>query len=509
MVTLCDISEPEPLDAFTPGSLSYESKIQRMQEAVRCLLQGIGEDCQREGLVDTPKRVAKALMDLCQGYRVSSSSVIGSALFHETLVNERDGLVLVKDIDFASTSCETLLPFHGRCHVAYYPDQGTVLGLSKLARLTKLFAKRIQSQAGLTHQLQGALAKHLVPKGLAVVVEAKHLGFGRCDEKITIATSGLFQEETHLQELLCVLGIVPEEVDAGLGPGADALVVPAALELVQPPVTPDPSENDEDDDTDMSYSNKGMEAMEAAMQQLLLEAGVKVSDQVLMGSIRRYVSGLLATTSGYHQDPLQATESTPYNGAYEGLGREPCVPRDPPGSNCWDEVVRSGTPRHCRCGAYSEPVGLESDTCYEYPPACSALTAGACWHEHRVRFWSHCEHHMLPFYGVLWVVYLLPHGVSPLTSSQIDLVVSTYTHRLQIQERITHQVALAINRLASPLGVMVVCDAAHMCMVARGVENHAGSTLTSLPLGTFEKDSVMRMKVMQMVRRTREEFEVK
>ena len=125
-------------------------------------------------------------------------SVLGGAIFHEPVVSEGSGsMVIVRNIEFASTSEADLLPFYGRCHVAYVPSNGVVLGLSKLARVTKLFARQLQSQQRLTDQVLVALQQELAPKGAAIVVEARHLAHGpEADLFMTSASSGCFQDIT-------------------------------------------------------------------------------------------------------------------------------------------------------------------------------------------------------------------------------------------------------------------------------------------------------------------------
>lgn len=125
-------------------------------------------------------------------------SVLGGAVFHEPIVSEGSGsMVIVRDIEFASTSEADLLPFYGRCHVAYVPSNGVVLGLSKLARVTKLFARRLQSQQRLTSQILVGLQQELAPKGAAIVMEARHLAHGpEADFFMSSASSGCFQDNT-------------------------------------------------------------------------------------------------------------------------------------------------------------------------------------------------------------------------------------------------------------------------------------------------------------------------
>jgi GTP cyclohydrolase I len=134
------------------------------------LLKELGEDAQREGLAKTPDRVEKALRYLTSGYDQSVSDILNDALF----VEDYDEMVIVKDIDFASLCEHHLLPFVGKCHVAYMPKR-KILGLSKIPRLVDMFSKRLQVQERLTTQIANALNEALEPRGVAVVMEAIHL----------------------------------------------------------------------------------------------------------------------------------------------------------------------------------------------------------------------------------------------------------------------------------------------------------------------------------------------
>lgn len=141
-----------------------------MMQAVRTLLIGLGEDPDREGLLDTPKRVVKALKFLTQGYNQSLDELLNGAIFHEN-ANE---MVLVRDIDLFSSCEHHILPIIGRAHVAYIPN-GKVIGLSKVARICEMYARRLQVQERLTSQIADALQGLLKPQGVAVVVEATHM----------------------------------------------------------------------------------------------------------------------------------------------------------------------------------------------------------------------------------------------------------------------------------------------------------------------------------------------
>ena len=147
-----------------------EKDLDRIAQAYRELLQGVGEDLNREGLRRTPDRAARALEFLTQGYRQDLDEIINDAIFD----SEASEIILVKDIELYSMCEHHLLPFIGRAHVAYIPN-GKVIGLSKVARIVDVFARRLQIQENLTTQIAESLMGCLEPGGVAVVVEAKHL----------------------------------------------------------------------------------------------------------------------------------------------------------------------------------------------------------------------------------------------------------------------------------------------------------------------------------------------
>jgi GTP cyclohydrolase I len=146
------------------------AKLASMEESFLQLLQAIGEDPNREGLLRTPTRAARAFEFLTNGYRQSLDDVVNGAIFE----SDASEIILVKDIELYSMCEHHLLPFIGRAHVAYIPN-GKVIGLSKVARLVDVFARRLQIQENLTMQIADALMKTLHPAGVGVVVEAKHL----------------------------------------------------------------------------------------------------------------------------------------------------------------------------------------------------------------------------------------------------------------------------------------------------------------------------------------------
>ena len=167
----------------------------QMQDLIKRLLIELGEDPSREGLVRTPKRVDKALRFLTSGYQADIDEVLNGALF----TVDYSEMVIVRDIDFYSLCEHHLLPFFGKCHVAYIPNK-RVIGLSKIPRLVDVFARRLQVQERLTNQIAETLKEKIDPLGVAVVMEATHLCMSmRGVEKhrsfcITSAMLGAFRE---------------------------------------------------------------------------------------------------------------------------------------------------------------------------------------------------------------------------------------------------------------------------------------------------------------------------
>lgn len=167
---------------FTITELSLQEKF---QDCIKTILTLLGENPNREGLINTPKRVFKAFEYLTSGYKKDVKDILNNALF-ESSNNE---MVLVRDIEFYSLCEHHLLPFFGRVHVAYIPDK-KVVGLSKIPRLVEIFARRLQIQEQLTEQIADALMQNVGAKGVGVVIEARHLCVEmRGVEKVNCTTS--------------------------------------------------------------------------------------------------------------------------------------------------------------------------------------------------------------------------------------------------------------------------------------------------------------------------------
>jgi GTP cyclohydrolase IA len=185
---------------FMPNYEKQETYNQDALEAISeqygSIISRLGEDVDREGLLKTPMRVAKAMSFLTQGYDQDAVAILNSAKFHESYSE----MVIVKDIELYSMCEHHMLPFFGKAHVAYLPN-GYITGLSKLARVVDTFARRLQVQERLTHQILDAVQEALNPLGVAVVIEAKHLcmmmrGVQKQNSSTTTsAFSGVFQKD--------------------------------------------------------------------------------------------------------------------------------------------------------------------------------------------------------------------------------------------------------------------------------------------------------------------------
>lgn len=184
-----------------------------MQEIIRQLLSELGENPSREGLLDTPKRVEKSFRFLTSGYQADVDTVLNGALFSV----DYNEMVIVKDIDFYSMCEHHLLPFFGKCHVAYIPN-GRVVGLSKIPRVVEIFSRRLQVQERLTNQIAATILEKVQPIGVGVVLEARHLCMSmRGVEKqnssaVTSAMLGTFRSDARTRSEFLELIRRPSQV---------------------------------------------------------------------------------------------------------------------------------------------------------------------------------------------------------------------------------------------------------------------------------------------------------
>lgn len=185
-----------------------EEQVQMMADAYRSILLNMGEDPDREGLLKTPMRAAKAMDFLTHGYRQNPKAILESALFHE----DYKQIVIVKDIEIYSLCEHHLLPFFGKAHIGYIPN-GTIVGLSKIPRVVECFARRLQLQERLTTEIKDCLQEVLNPIGVAVVIEAQHLcmsmrGIQKQNSVTTTSefTGAFLKNENTRQEFMHLIG---------------------------------------------------------------------------------------------------------------------------------------------------------------------------------------------------------------------------------------------------------------------------------------------------------------
>ena len=192
------MNESESKRAASGGGISAGASL---PEIVRELLVALGEDPARAGLQGTPERIAQTLEFLTSGYQMQVGDILNGALYQVSY----DEMVIVKDIELFSLCEHHLLPFFGKCHVAYIPDQ-RVIGLSKIPRLVDMFSRRLQIQERLTTQIAETLMEHIRPQGVGVVVEARHLCMmmrgveKQHSQAVTSAMLGVFREQEQTRE---------------------------------------------------------------------------------------------------------------------------------------------------------------------------------------------------------------------------------------------------------------------------------------------------------------------
>ena len=186
-----------------------EDNLSILEKLTKNLLDEIGEDSDREGLIKTPKRVAKSWKFLTQGYKIEVDNIINGAIFHE----KYDEMVTINNIDFYSICEHHLIPFFGKVHVAYIPN-GKVVGLSKIPRIVEMFARRLQLQERMTQQIANTLSEVLSPRGVAVVIEAQHMcmqmrGVEKQNSHATTSSmTGLFREDPRTRkEFLDIISV--------------------------------------------------------------------------------------------------------------------------------------------------------------------------------------------------------------------------------------------------------------------------------------------------------------
>ncbi|WVZ90862.1 hypothetical protein U9M48_037121 [Paspalum notatum var. saurae] len=451
----CACEEDDGLELLG-GEEAEAAAADAMEPAVHALLVGFGEDDRREGLRRTPKRVAKAFRDGTRGYRQKVKDIVQGALFPEVGVDRRTGSaggtggqVVVRDIELFSYCESCLLPFSIQCHVGYVPSGGRVVGLSKLSRVSDVFAKRLQNPQRLADEVCGALHASIQPAGVAVALQCWHIPLPANMECTTLqgwirashsSRSGGFEGEnsTFWNDFLALLKFrgIAMKVDNN-----SASIPWCPLRSLECPLS-------------NGHCKKGStNGMVSAVTSMLLSLGEDPLRKELLGTPQRYVQWLLKFKA------------------------------------CNQNVKLNG-------------FTLSNVSLYERPGVGTA-DHGAIRSELHLPFCAQCEHHLLPFYGVVHIGYFDNGSREGIDRSHFQSLVHFYGCKLQVQERMTRQIAEAVHSVLHS-GAMVVVEANHICMISRGVEKIRSNTATIAVLGQFFTNPCAKACFLQNVLDTAE-----
>ncbi|XP_024389467.1 GTP cyclohydrolase 1 [Physcomitrium patens] len=492
-------------DASTIASVDGDSScLPDMMSAVKVLLDGLGEDVSRDGLLKTPLRVAQAFQGATKGYRQAAKDVVGGALFMEPGTGGTNGsgggcggMVVVRNVELFALCEACLLPFRIRCHIAYVPVGERVVGLSKLPRVAEIFAKKLQNPRRFAYEVASSLTEALQPEplGVAVAVESWHLQWPGVKENgvaadlekyvgwvpsTAYAGTGQFEDKSGAlwEELVALLQLESCSADNRFALDAEAddpnlsgcpfalfdgmplqngnsALLPSScngcgeLEIVGNGLHKSSSTLCVEFDCDAP----ARPAMVAAVESLLRSVGEDPNRKELRLTSSRFVRWLLTSTQG----------------------------------------SRVGTPGNLDLTAGIQGLFCEAD---QVPNV--ELVEDVMSTEFNFPFCSQCEHHLLPFVGAVHVAYLPQRRGrgkrQQLDRNSVQRVVRGYSLRLQVQERLTREIAEAIGG-----SVMVMVEASHMCMLSRGVQQVASSTSTYASLGLFSSNSRLRTAFLQSV----------
>jgi len=583
-----------------------------VEECVRDLLSGLGEDVKREGLLDTPKRVAKAMTFAMKGYGKTARDALGTALFQEPTLSrpitmteknstgeeeesavesqkerhkkqegEDASVILVRDVPIFSTSSTSMMPFYGVLHVGYVPKDGYILGLSKVARVAEVFARRMQNPDGLAREIAEAVGEVACASGVGVILETTQLGPRKLDASASSARNvtrygvGCLNVSTGGEKFDRPLGMTndtedyeDEECCEGRWAEFEGLLGMGRAKI-QETLLPSGSSSQRSTSSSERERLKAppKKALEASVR-LLKAIGLKSANEASTSTS----SESLIVDSGDDDDDddeddddecvdddiamrdnnsaLADDISLSSYTSFEGRTQTPPSP-----SNLSTSLVANDRTRNdkknsknihkrmpssvVRCRSIDEPFSLarcafnyasmmsESvcgrDVSLEQTVRLNASMSssssptsafGRCFSststsdvtelkiERDLLLTTTCEHHLLPFHGVVHVAYWHSPGLE-LDRKLVQAIVSRQGSRLQVQERLTSDLADDFERVigshanADAAGVMICISAVHMCMASRGVEKTGSSTCTVATRGKFTSSAKARSKVWQ------------
>ncbi|XP_068665891.1 GTP cyclohydrolase 1-like [Aristolochia californica] len=465
-------AELETVSKIIPVELGLEETLETgiIEEAVKVLLQGLEEDVTREGLLKTPLRVAKALVEGTTGYRQKVKDIVQGALFPEAgldngtgLAGGAGGLVVVRDIDLFSYCECCLLPFKVQCHVGYVPSGQRVVGLSKLSRVADVFAKRLQDPQRLANEICVALHDNIKPTGVSVMLVCWHIKYPTLEETTRNPTH---PTKDPMQ------GWVPISVFSGSG----------------------------------VFKNETSDAWDDYLA-LLKFQGIKVERNATLeqfwcpsGSLEFPLSNGHFTNNLFNGGPLSKgpTSYPPMINAVvsilHSLGEDPSR----------KELVN--TPHRFVLWLMNfKRSNLETKVNGFNLMALGGICGNVSYNQKKVQtelnlpFWSQCEHHLLPFHGVVHICFFHSGETETVDRSFLQSIVHLYGCQLQVQERLTRQIAETISSIFHLLGVMVVVEASHICMISRGIEKVGSSTATIAVMGQFSADPKAKAAFLEAI----------
>lgn len=476
-----------------------------MIAAVKVLLQGLGEDVNRDGLKKTPLRVAKAFRDGTRGYCQTVKDIVGGALFPEAGIENvigcgggSGGLVVVRNIDLFSYCEACLLPFKVRFHVAYISSGQRVVGLSKLSRVAEAFAKRLQAPQRLAKEVSKTLYDSIRPLGIAVALECWHMQFHGMDGNAyevnsdnqemcgwnyfsVCAGSGLFEDESDdaWGEFIAVLSLGGVNIKRSCNTasaGQQGSWCPfQSIDDVRLP----PANGKTLDDSELRFNGHMVKKISGPNSQLNLnlQAKVGVSFSMMVAAVESIISAV-------GEDPRrEELQDTPRCFVWWLLNF--CLRKPGFQVNGFDWNIADSYR-----GGSSPLLDTVAST--------DAVSSGFLT-EIDVPFFSQCEHHLLPFFGVAHIGYFCIQEKQQLDRSKINAVVQFFSQKLQVQERLTKQIAETVASTCNTAGVMVVVEASHICMLSRGIEKIGSSTATIAALGRFVTDSAAKVAFFQKI----------
>jgi GTP cyclohydrolase I len=593
--------------------VSRERRMNLVEECVRDLLSGLGEDVKREGLLDTPKRVAKAMTFAMKGYGKTARDALGTALFQEPTLSrpitmteknstgeeeesavesqkerhkkqegEDASVILVRDVPIFSTSSTSMMPFYGVLHVGYVPKDGYILGLSKVARVAEVFARRMQNPDGLAREIAEAVGEVACASGVGVILETTQLGPRKLDASASSARNvtrygvGCLSVSTGGEKFDRPLGMTndtedyeDEECCEGRWAEFEGLLGMGRAKI-QETLLPSGSSSQRSTSSSERERLKAppKKALEASVR-LLKAIGLKSANEASTSTS----SESLIVDSGDDDDDdddeddddecvdddiamrdnnsaLADDISLSSYTSFEGRTQTPPSP-----SNLSTSLVANDRTRNdkknsknihkrmpssvVRCRSIDEPFSL-ARCAFNYASMMSESVCGRdvsleqtvrqnasmsssssptsafgrCFSststsdvtelkiERDLLLTTTCEHHLLPFHGVVHVAYWHSPGLE-LDRKLVQAIVSRQGSRLQVQERLTSDLADDFERVigshanADAAGVMICISAVHMCMASRGVEKTGSSTCTVATRGKFTSSAIARSKVWQ------------